>query len=82
MPTYLLSKALDPLLGLFTGLLAYHLHENNPRTAPPPGHTLRELASWQWTLSKQQRDERARLEEEKYADEMEKLRNELVSHED
>jgi hypothetical protein len=53
--TYLLSRTLDPLLGAFTGLLAYYLHETNPRSAPPPGHTLRELASWKWESSKQAR---------------------------
>ena len=46
---YLLSRTLDPLLGVFTGLLAYHLHETNPRSAPPPGHTLSELVRWKWT---------------------------------
>ncbi|EIW65825.1 hypothetical protein TREMEDRAFT_35791 [Tremella mesenterica DSM 1558] len=45
---YLLSRTLDPILGIFTGLLAYHLHESNPRSAPPPGHTLRELVRWKW----------------------------------
>ena len=31
---------------MFTGLLAYYLHETNPRTAPPPGETLAELLRW------------------------------------
>jgi hypothetical protein len=44
---YLLSRTVDPLLGVFTGFLAYYLHETNPRTAPPPGHTLKDLVSWQ-----------------------------------
>ena len=47
--TYLLSRALDPILGIFTGILAYQLHENNPRSAPAPGHTLRELVGWRWS---------------------------------
>lgn len=60
--TYLLSRTLDPLLGIFTGILAYHLHETNPRSAPPAGHTLRELASWKWEASKQAREAREAAE--------------------
>src|SRR5690242_4607973 len=45
---YLLSRTLDPFLGIFTGLLAYHLSESNPRTNVQPGHTLRELINWKW----------------------------------
>ncbi|WVO15358.1 hypothetical protein L204_103014 [Cryptococcus depauperatus] len=48
MPAYLLSRTLDPVLGIFTGVFAYYLNETNPRTAPPQGHTLRELVSWKW----------------------------------
>ncbi|WVN87833.1 uncharacterized protein L203_103028 [Cryptococcus depauperatus CBS 7841] len=48
MPAYLLSRTLDPVLAIFTGVFAYYLNETNPRTAPPPGHTLRELVSWKW----------------------------------
>ncbi|XAO24982.1 hypothetical protein I312_103791 [Cryptococcus bacillisporus CA1280] len=43
---YLLSRTLDPLLAVFTGLFAFYLNQNNPRTAPPPGHTLQELLRW------------------------------------
>ncbi|KAG2356200.1 hypothetical protein BDR07DRAFT_470086 [Suillus spraguei] len=36
MPTpVLLSRGIDPVLGIFTGCFAYYLHETNPRTAPP-----------------------------------------------
>lgn len=56
---HLLSKTLDPLLGVFTGFLAYYLHETNPRTAPPPGHSMKELIQWQWEHSKRKRDEAA-----------------------
>lgn len=47
---YLLSRTLDPILGVFTGLFAYHLSETNPRSNIPPGHTLRELIPWQWNV--------------------------------
>jgi hypothetical protein len=56
---YLLSRTLDPLLGVFTGLLAYYLHETNPRSAPPEGHTLRELAAWKWGMAKERRAQAA-----------------------
>jgi hypothetical protein len=45
------------------GILAYHLHENNPRSRPPSGHTLRELTSWQWARMQHARRERQRAEE-------------------
>lgn len=59
---YLLSRTLDPILGIFTGLLAYKLHETNPRSAPAEGHTLGALLGWRWQLSKDRRAERERLE--------------------
>ncbi|EDR14325.1 uncharacterized protein LACBIDRAFT_306043 [Laccaria bicolor S238N-H82] len=31
MPPVLLSRGLDPLLGVFTGVLAYYLYETHPR---------------------------------------------------
>lgn len=57
--SYLLSRTLDPLLGVFTGFLAYYLHETNPRTAPPPGHTLKDLVHWQWSDNARRREEAA-----------------------
>ncbi|KAJ3725869.1 hypothetical protein C8R42DRAFT_574867, partial [Lentinula raphanica] len=39
---------LDPLLGVFTGFLAYYLHENHPRTALPQEQRLAELVRWKW----------------------------------
>ncbi|KAK0463945.1 uncharacterized protein EV420DRAFT_1116329 [Desarmillaria tabescens] len=30
MPPVLLSRGLDPLLGVFTGVLAYYLYETHP----------------------------------------------------
>lgn len=52
---YLLSRTLDPILAVFTGLFAYHLSENNPRSNVQPGHTLRELIPWQWNQWKAER---------------------------
>ncbi|CAE6359275.1 unnamed protein product [Rhizoctonia solani] len=52
--TYLISKYLDPLLGIATGLLAYHLHESNPRTAPPTGEDLRSLIRWKQSIARQE----------------------------
>ncbi|THH20679.1 hypothetical protein EW146_g719 [Bondarzewia mesenterica] len=42
----LLSRGLDPILGVFTGVLAYYLYENNPRTALPPDQKLETLIRW------------------------------------
>lgn len=42
----LLNRALDPLLGVFTGVLAYYMAEANPRTAPPREESLGELLRW------------------------------------
>ncbi|KAH7327604.1 hypothetical protein B0J17DRAFT_680329 [Rhizoctonia solani] len=50
--TYLISKYLDPFLGIATGLLAYHLHETNPRTAPPEGEDLRSLIQWKRSMAR------------------------------
>ncbi len=74
---YLLSRTLDPLLGIFTGVLAYHLHENNPRSAPPPGHTLQELVRWQWNEIRRNREMREIADEGGVAEEWERMRREL-----
>lgn len=50
-------STLDPLLGVFTGVLAYRLYEGHPRTAPPPGQTLSELVQWKWNKRKAEREE-------------------------
>jgi hypothetical protein len=52
---YLLSRTLDPILATFTGLLAYHLSETNPRSNIPPGHTLAELVPWQLSVWREER---------------------------
>ncbi|KAL1406215.1 hypothetical protein Q8F55_007906 [Vanrija albida] len=73
----LLSRTLDPVLGIFTGFLAYYLHETNPRTAPPPGHTLKDLLAWQWGVSAAQRDQRNAAAEATDAAEFDAVRREL-----
>ncbi|KAG9318672.1 hypothetical protein JVU11DRAFT_767 [Chiua virens] len=49
----LLSRGIDPVLGVFTGCLAYYLYETNPRTALLPDQRLAALI--QWKLAKHQR---------------------------
>ncbi|KAG8980073.1 hypothetical protein FRB93_009679 [Tulasnella sp. JGI-2019a] len=54
-PAHLISKRLDPVLAVFTGILTFQLHETNPRTAPPSGETLPELLKWKydrWQLAR------------------------------
>ncbi|KAI0306476.1 hypothetical protein B0F90DRAFT_1814368 [Multifurca ochricompacta] len=46
MSPALLSRTLDPMLGIFTGSLAYYLYETNPRTAPAPEQKLDNLVRW------------------------------------
>ncbi|WVQ90173.1 hypothetical protein IAS59_003950 [Cryptococcus gattii] len=70
---YLLSRTLDPLLAVFTGLFAFYLNQNNPRTAPPPGHTLQELLRWKWAESKKIREAR----DKEASEEWEKVAREL-----
>ncbi|SPO31626.1 uncharacterized protein UTRI_06344_B [Ustilago trichophora] len=45
MPTYLVGRILDPILGLATGVMAYFLWENDPRNAHerPPHRSLPDL---------------------------------------
>ncbi|KAG1827195.1 uncharacterized protein BJ212DRAFT_1474372 [Suillus subaureus] len=59
MPTpVLLSRGLDPVLGIFTGCFAYYLHETHPRTAPPPDKQLAALVQWKWAKWKREREEK------------------------
>ncbi|KAG8217713.1 hypothetical protein J3R82DRAFT_5870 [Butyriboletus roseoflavus] len=44
----LLSRGIDPLLGVFTGCFAYYLYETNPRTALPHDQRLGALLQWKW----------------------------------
>lgn len=48
-------RGLDPLLGVFTGFLAYYLHENHPRTALQPEEKLSELLRWKYNKYQQER---------------------------
>jgi len=59
MPPALLSRTLDPLLGIFTGVFAYYLYESNPRTAPAPEQKLDALVRWKvekYQANRAQRD--------------------------
>jgi hypothetical protein len=61
-------RTLDPLLGIFTGALAFYLHETNPRTAPPPDQRLLALVDWKREKWRRERAEReAKLGEEEIA---------------
>ncbi|TCD64661.1 hypothetical protein EIP91_003822 [Steccherinum ochraceum] len=66
MSPVLLSRTLDPLLGIFTGAFAYYLYENNPRTAPPPEERLGELIRWK--MDKRNKEEEARIAKEERVD--------------
>lgn len=74
---YLLSRGLDPVLGVFTGVLAFILSENNPRSAPPPGHTLKALTQWRWAEYKQAKISRQLEEERKSEADLERMKAEL-----
>ncbi|TDL21478.1 hypothetical protein BD410DRAFT_804150 [Rickenella mellea] len=63
----LLSRTLDPVLGVFTGVFAYYLCENNPRTAPQADHKLAELLKWKWEKWQNLRHNRLRAEGERAA---------------
>ncbi|KAF8965265.1 hypothetical protein BDZ97DRAFT_1659281 [Flammula alnicola] len=49
------SRGLDPFVGLFTGVLAYYLHENHPRTARANEERLVELLRWKYRKYQQKR---------------------------
>ncbi|KAI0636963.1 hypothetical protein C8Q77DRAFT_1095356 [Trametes polyzona] len=56
MPPPLLSRTLDPILGVFTGVLAYYLYESHPRTAMPEELKLKSLLRWKYTRWQQERE--------------------------
>ncbi|KAL5529777.1 hypothetical protein ACEPAG_5764 [Sanghuangporus baumii] len=58
----LLSRSVDPLLGVFTGVLAFYLNQTNPRTAPPRGENLMDLIRWKREMSRASRLEQIQLE--------------------
>ncbi|KAF9651428.1 hypothetical protein BDM02DRAFT_3110470 [Thelephora ganbajun] len=53
----LLSRTLDPLLGIFTGVFAYYLAENHPRTGFAPEERLRPLVQWKWAQYRVRRNQ-------------------------
>ncbi|KAI0726632.1 hypothetical protein C8Q72DRAFT_801445 [Fomitopsis betulina] len=54
----LLSRALDPLLGVFTGVFAYYLWEANPRTAMSQEQRLTALVQWKRDKWRQEREQK------------------------
>ncbi|KAG6874209.1 hypothetical protein C0995_003755 [Termitomyces sp. Mi166 len=56
-PPVLLSRTLDPFLGIFTGFLAYYLYETHPRTALLQGERLSALLQWKWAQQQERRKE-------------------------
>lgn len=58
------KRSLDPFLGVFTGALAYYLHEANPRSAPPPGESISELTRWKWQKWQRERQESVEARDE------------------
>ncbi|KAF8238595.1 hypothetical protein L208DRAFT_1387276 [Tricholoma matsutake] len=64
MAPVLLSRYLDPFLGVFTGFFAYYLYETHPRTTVPPDQRLAVLVKWKITKYQQQRAERLRAMDE------------------
>ncbi|CCM04606.1 uncharacterized protein FIBRA_06788 [Fibroporia radiculosa] len=55
MPPALLSRTLDPILGVFTGVFAYYLYEINPRSGIAQGDRLSELTAWRWAKWRNER---------------------------
>ncbi|KAF9535276.1 hypothetical protein CPB83DRAFT_841504 [Crepidotus variabilis] len=55
MPPYLLSRGLDPVLGIFTGVFAFYLHETHPRTARPEDQRLLALLRWKYESYQQKK---------------------------
>ncbi|KAJ3568567.1 hypothetical protein NP233_g5634 [Leucocoprinus birnbaumii] len=53
-------RYVDPLLGVFTGVLAYYLHETHPRTALPPDQRLTELIRWKREKTQREREDQLR----------------------
>ncbi|KAF8077879.1 hypothetical protein FPV67DRAFT_1405104 [Lyophyllum atratum] len=53
-------SGLDPILGVFTGLFAYYLHETHPRSALEPDVRLSALLRWKWAKYQQDRTEHLR----------------------
>ncbi|KAI0362108.1 hypothetical protein OH77DRAFT_1441333 [Trametes cingulata] len=58
MPPPLLSRTLDPILGVFTGCLAYYLYESHPRTAMPEELKLKSLLQWKYAKWQKEREQK------------------------
>ncbi|KAG8806983.1 hypothetical protein FRC18_005813, partial [Serendipita sp. 400] len=55
----------DPLLGIFTGVVAFQLRQNNPETAPPSNERLDYLVRWkynQWLESRRKQQDASESE--------------------
>jgi hypothetical protein len=52
------NSVLDPMLGIATGVLAYYLYENHPRTKLPTEKTLGNLVNWKWSKWRREREEK------------------------
>jgi len=50
-----LNSGLDPILGIFTGVLAFYLHETHPRTARPENDRLMHLLRWKYEKYQQRK---------------------------
>jgi len=59
----LLSRGVDPLLGVFTGVFAYYLYENNPRTAPAEYNRLTELVKWKRQKMRREEEDKHKIDE-------------------
>jgi len=55
MALYLLTRSLDPFLGVFTGVFAFFLDEIHPRTARREEDTLIELLRWKYRRFQEKR---------------------------
>ncbi|KAJ3490225.1 hypothetical protein NLI96_g1589 [Meripilus lineatus] len=64
MSPVLLSRTIDPLLGIFTGFFAFYLYETNPRTAPPERERLHNLLKWKMDKRNQELEEKGKNEEQ------------------
>ncbi|PIL24004.1 hypothetical protein GSI_13755 [Ganoderma sinense ZZ0214-1] len=64
MPPPLLSRTLDPVLGVFTGVFAYYLYETHPRTALSEELRLTSLLWWKREKWQRERERKLQATEE------------------
>ncbi|KAK7693493.1 hypothetical protein QCA50_003061 [Cerrena zonata] len=60
----LLSRTLDPVLGVCTGIFAYYLYESHPRTALPEQDRLLPLLKWKLEKGRKEREAALGAEDE------------------